>query len=327
MKIYQSITGCTGVLSADINESHGSSAATASVTCRTSTLSIGDAISFDIGYTDDHAVIFSGFVKQIERQVPENTYTITAQDAMVRALDYFIAPDNPDEAFVRTNISSEALVGEVLALAGITNYSYQTTYYTLAVNGTEAKVSLIGCYDYCKSIADLIAWNLWADRDGTIQFRNRKPYVMTGDSQQPGDIADTSILTLTVATMEDIVHRVSEEDLRNRVVVWGGGEGSNYTASAVSPYLPAGFYKSILFSNAIIGNTEMAQKTADYNLALYNRLTTRASITALGDTTLQARTVITVVEATTGINQDAYVYGCQHRIDSSGYICSLELRL
>jgi len=324
--LYASVTGMTNIFDVSVTENHGAATSTAMITAKSTTLSLGDAIAVDIGYTTDHEVIFNGFVKQIERSVPDDVIVITASDELIKAVDFYVAPDDPNAPFSRSNIAAELLVRDVLALASITNYGYQSTSYTLAVGETAAEVKLISSYDYCKSIANLIAWNLWADRDGKVWFKNRKPYVMLGTSSQPGDVADVSILTLTDPSISSVTYTISERDLRNRVVVWGVDEVA-YTASAVSPYLPSGFYKTILFSNRIISNQEMAIKTADYNLALFNRLTSSLNVTVLGDTTLQARTVITFTSTELGLNQNAYVYGCQHRLAEDGYSCNLDLRL
>jgi hypothetical protein len=331
MKLYQSINGVSGVESIDVSETHSGSCSNASVVCQSTTLSIGDSLVIDAGYTDNHGTIFSGFVKQISYSIPEKMYTIQGQDAMIRAVDYFIAADTPDSTFKRSDIAAEELVEQVLELAGITSYDYQATYYVCAVNGTTAEVSLVTAYDYCRSIADLIAWNLWADRTGTIQFRNRKPYVMTGTSGQPGDVADSPIAVgisdepgnrnlLTITYTED------EGDLRNKIVVWGT-EGVSYTASASSPYLPSGFYKTILFSNTIIGNSDAAQKTANYNLALYNHLTKQVSVSVVGDYRFEARKTVNLYEEVLGIDQQAYIYSARHNWSKEGYICSMELRL
>ncbi len=324
--LFASISGVTDIFDVSVSESHSSSVTTAIVNAKSTTLDIGDAFAVDIGYLTDHEVIFNGFIKQIERTVPEDVITITASDELIKAVDFYIAPDDPDAPFSRSNIPAEYLVRDVLLLASISNYGYQETFYTLAVGETPAEVKLISSYDYCKSIANLIAWNLWADRDGKVWFKNRKPYVMDGLSSQPGDVADVSILTITDSEIHNIAYTVSERDLRNRVVVWGADD-IQYTASIASPHLPTGFYKTILFSNRIIDTTEMAIKTANYNLELFNRLNKSANVTVAGDTTLQARTVITLNETELGLNQDVYVFGCQHRLGDGGYTCSMDLRL
>lgn len=325
--LYATATNVTGILAVTINESHSATNTVATIEARGFSGTIGNSISIDLGYSDSHGTIFTGYVKSLEKNVPENIYTITASDVLVRASDFFIVPDSPTTAFSRTNISAEDLVEDVLDLAGITGVDSQATSYTLAVNGTVAEVKLISAYDYCKSIADLIAWHLWAGRDGTVHFRNRKPYVMDGNSGQPGDVADTKMSGKSVIDSNSIntVYRESEVDLRNKVVVWGK-EGITATASDSSPYLPSGFYKTVLFSSEIVDTQSMAEATADYNLYALNRLTREVTATVLGDYELEARKVIEVTLTGININENMYIYSANHTWSAGGYETSLVLR-
>jgi len=331
MKLYGTVTNCTSLINISISESHSSSTTTAIIVCESTTLSIGDSIQIDLGYVTDHDVIFTGYVKIIEQTVPDNIYTITATDVLIRAVDYFIVSANPDTPFSRQNIAAEDLVEDVLNLAGITNYTAQATSFTLAINSV-AEVNLISSYDYSKSIADIVAWHLWAGRDGTVYFKNRKPYVMTGASGQPGDVADTPISGVSITDIgsdKNILsfsYIKSETELRNRIVVQGG-IGIYAEASASSPYLPAGFYKTVLVANQIIDTQSIAEDSASYNLAMLNRLTKRISASVIGDHRLQARRTVDVDEQYTGIDEDCYIYACSHQWSSSGYTVQLELRL
>lgn len=329
MKIlYGTATNVTNLISASISESHSATNTVANIECESFSGTVGSQISIDIGYTDNHGVIFTGYVKSIEHNVPDNLYTIIASDILVRASDFFIVPDSPDTAFSRQNISAEDLVHDVLALSGLTSFDLQATSYTLAVNGTTAEVKLISSYDYCKSIADLVAWHLWADRNGVTHFRNRKPYVMTGTSGQPGDVADTPLSGKEINDTNSIsgVYRESEADLRNKVVVWGYN-GITATASAVSSYLPTGFYKTVLFSNQIIDSTSMANATATYNLALLNRLTKEVTAITVGDWELEARNTIDVNLSAVGINQEMYIFSADHSWSQGGYEVTLVLKV
>lgn len=277
-------------------------------------------------------VWFKGYVKQIEQTINGDPYTITCSDELIRAIDFFIVPDSPDSSFTRQNIAAETLVSDVLGLAGSFSYDYQATSYTLAVNGTTAEVKLVSSYDYCKSIADLLAWSFWADRDGVVNFKNRKPYVMSGTSGQVGDVADTAVSGLLInddvstSNILSMQYRYHERDLRNKIVVWGNN-GITSVASASSPYLPSGYYKTVLFSNTIIGSQDAADKTAEYNLTLLNRLTEEASVSLTGDYRYTARTAVNVDVALLSLDQVAYVYSVEHRWNKEGFISNLELRL
>lgn len=325
--LYATASNVTGILGITVNETHSATNTVATIECTGFTGNVGSDMVIDLGYTTSHGTIFTGYVKSIERNVPENLYSITASDKLIRACDFFIVPDSPTTAFTRTNISAEDLVEDVLELAGLLTVDSDPTSYTLAVNGTIAEVKLISSYDYCKSIADLIAWHLWAGRDGTIHFKNRKPYVMTGDSGQPQDVADVAMSgkLITETNSVNSVYRVSEVDLRNKVVVWGYGE-ITATASEESSWLPDDFYKTVLFSSEIVDTQEMANATAAYNLYALHRLTREITVAVEGDYELEARKVVHVELADLGINEDMYMFSTNHTWSAAGYETSLVLR-
>ena len=325
--LYGTATGMADILSMQVSTGHSFSTASAFVKCRTPSVGIGDQIEIDLGYDDYHTKIFQGFIKTITREVPDNVYTIVAKDDLIRAVDYFIVPTNPDDPFKRHNISAEDLVEDILNLASLTNFTFEATSFTFATkSGNDVEVKLVSAYDFCKMISDLLAWHLWADSSGLVHFENRKPYVMDGTSGQPGDITpDVSIGTLSDADILQFTYGESDRDLRNRVVVHGA-EGIYAEASAVSPYLPAGFYKSAALVSPIIDNQGMAQNAADYNLALFNNLTVSSTALVLGNPDYIARNVITVNELITGTTGDWYIFLAEHQWSKTGYVCNLELR-
>lgn len=327
MKLLKAaVTGCSSLETIQVVESHNSPTSTAVVECYNTSLELGDEIEIYLGYDGGaYDKVFTGHVKLIEYNVNTQAYTITCADILTRAVDYFFAPEDPEKPFERSNISAEALVGDILEECGITNYDYQETYFVIGINGTKVEVKLISAYDAIKSVADLIAWHLWADRDGVVHFRNRKPYIMYGNSGQPGDIADVDInYQINRANLDviDLKETVSEKNLRNRVIVWGSN-GVTATASSPSPHLPPNFYKTVLFSHPIISTAELAQKTANYNLALLNRLTYSLSVTLEGNPSLQSRKTVYVSDPQ--INRRYYIYECRHSWGPSGYITQLEL--
>jgi len=313
--LYKNVTGTTNPIAVHVSQSHGNAVAVASVRARSTTLSIGDSITVDVGYTSDHNVLFTGYVKRIERIIPDNIYTITAHDEMVRAIDYFIASTNPDAPFSRYRIQAEDLIRDLLALAGLTNYQGDTTNFTYAWT-TNAEINLVGCHEYCNGIADMLAWHLYADTTGKVYFIDRKPYVMGGDSALK-TISDPTILSVQKTT--------SDTDLRNRVLVYGSG-GVYAEAKAASPYLPTGFYKTAVLSSPIMDLQSSADKAASYNLTKWNRLTESLNLTVEGDADLIAREVVHVHQTSLGINSDWYIYSAEHNIDKSGYQIALTLR-
>ena len=70
----------------------------------------------------------------------------------------------------------------------------------------------------------------------------------------------------------------------------------------------------------------MADDSASYNLALYNRLTEAIRLDILGNPTIRARDTVNVEEWFTGITGNWFVYSCSHRMDESGgYTTQLRL--
>lgn len=329
---FCSVTGVTNVISASVVEAHNANTATATIEARSTTLKIGNLIVVRMGYSDGvSGVVFTGYVKQIEKNVPDRTVTIVANDILVRAIEYFIAPANPNDTIKRSNIQAEDLISELLGLCGLSLTSYSTTYFTLANTG-ELEVKLTSVFDYCNALANLLTWSLWADRSGNIYFKNRKPFPMYGTSGQPGDFADTYIAVGTITTTHALNFDYStlDRDLRNRIVVYGSGTQAE--ASAESPYLPAGFYKTaVIGAEMMLDSYEACLDTANYNLALYNRLTRNVSMIVRGDYRYEARKCIkvnaTAFTPVTLTTTDWYIYSCEHNYSSAGYICNLELRI
>ena len=90
-RAYCVADGFTQILNASLNSSHGSPTANAVIECIEFTKDIGDSVSIDLGYEDDHGVVFRGFIKNIERATPEDKYIVTCYDNSIRLLDFFIA--------------------------------------------------------------------------------------------------------------------------------------------------------------------------------------------------------------------------------------------
>jgi len=182
---------------------------------------------------------------------------------------------------------------------------------------TAVKAIKLGAYDYIKSLADIIAWSVYSDENGIIQFRDRKPYVMG---------SDTSSLTIDNDGTLSITRSVSDVDLRNRVVVYGGPNGVYAEASVASPYLPAGYFKSVVVATEVLDRQNYAQLAADYNLEKLNRLTTSLSMELVGNSNVACRDVITIQNTELSINSDWYVYSLEHNWGRDGYRMNAELR-
>ncbi len=327
--LYASIPGMSTLTAVNVSTQHQQSVSTATIQCQSTTKDIGDEINIDLGFNDSHGHVFKGFVKQIERTTPDNTYQITCHDIMSRAVDYFFVPDNPEAPFRRANILAEDLIEDVLREAGLTSFDFDNTFFTFAItDGVYAEVKLVSAYDYASGISDVIAWHLWADSVGTINLKNRKPYWMESggpESLQPGYVADTALKTLTDAVTIQANYTKHERDLRNRIVV-AGAPGISYTATAVSPYLPAGYYKSAALYWPILDDMEFATKAANYNLSLLNRLSVGLQLTIIGDYELSAHKAVHATIDKISIDDDFYIFYAEHNWSAKGYTTTLDLR-
>lgn len=310
------VTGVTNPISASVSSSHGNAVAVAIIKTESTTLSVGDSISVSMGYVGNVNQIFTGYVKRVERTYPDGIYNITAHDVLVRAADYFIASKNPENPLKYYRIDAEDLIGNLLSRAGLTNYVGDTTNFIYAWT-VEAEVNLVGTWDFCKQLADMLAWHIYAKPNGQIRFLDRKPYLMAGDTAQA---------TVTHPSIFSISKHTTMDNLRNRVVVYGAN-GIFAEAKSSSPYLPAGFYKTAVLSTFIIDRQDMAQTAANYNLNSWNRLTNGLNLTIEGDSSILAHNVIKIVDSEfLSLNSDWYVYSTEHKYDSAGYTTNMELR-
>lgn len=310
--LYASIDGFDGIHRVSVNMSHNAATTVATIEANERTSSIGDPVNITLGYTTDSSLMFSGYVKTTEYDDATNITSVAAQDALVRAVDFFIASNTPDNSFKRTNIKAEFLVRDLLSLSGLTGYFYDATSFTFATKGP-LEINLISVYDICKQIADILAWHIYAEVDGTIHFVDRKPYPMGSDSPV-ATIDYTKILSAKTGE--------SADDLRNRVVVYGKGSIAA-TAQATSPYLPSGFYKSTVLATEFIDSQSIAQQAANYNLNLLNRLTKTVRLTIEGDSSIKARQVYTIDAPAIGLDEDFYIYSASHNWSKDGYTVDL----
>ena len=313
-----SVTNTSNILSCSVTDSHVAPTSMAIIVAESTSLDIGDAITIVMGYVGDTFTAFTGFVKEIELKEPEMVYTITAANVLIRAVDFFIASSTPTNPFSRQNISAEDLVEDLLNLAGLTSFASDVSNFTFAIS-VPVEVNLTPCYDYCRFLGDIIAFNLYADNTGTVQFRNRRPYPVP---------ADASVYTITNARTVDANYEKTDRDIRNKIIVYGSGN-ITATASASSPYLPAGYYRTVVVAApGVIDTAAMASQSATYNLDLLNRLTQRMSITIAGKTGLQARTCVTVnLPDLSVVGSKWYIYSIEHNLSQQGYVTTLELRL
>lgn len=313
--LYADITGITTPISVDIIEGYRSFSRTCNINCASTTLTLGDSITVDLGYIDSHGLVFTGYVKEIQKATPDNTINISCFDELIKATDYFMVSDDPDEPFTRSNIDAADLVGELLAEASITNYTPVTTNFVF----TEPEFNLLSVTDAISQAANIIAYHVWADSTGEVFFADRRPYVMIGD---------TPSWTFTTGNNGNIItneYSRSDDDIRNRVVVYGN-DPIVAVASATSPYLPTDFYKTAVIASPLITEQGMADDSAAFNLELYNRLTKNVSCEALGDYRVHVNDIISVTEAHTTVSGYWFIYSISHAWSDAGYTMRMVLR-
>ncbi len=310
-------TNTSNIISVSYSDSHAAATSTATVVAEVTSLDIGDSVTVHIGYVGDTFKAITGYVKNIEYKEPERTYTISIANVLIRAVDFFIAATNPEEPFSRQNIDAEDLIGDLLELAGITNYSPENTSFTFAINNP-VEVNLTGCYDYCHFLANIIAFTLYADNDGVVHLINRRPYPV---GAEPADYTFNDLTEIIEAS-----YSKSDHDLRNKVIVYGTG-GIHAEASASSPYLPAGFYKTVVVAApGVIDSQSMAQQSCNYNLEILNRLTEKVTVTLEGTTGVVPRTIATITIPSLDVSGKWYVYAVEHNWSKAGYITTVECK-
>lgn len=313
-------SGMTNVQEATLREAMTQPSVQVQVVCTAHALSIGATVAaIDLGFASNHAVVLTnGVVKRIAYNRPTQLYTLTIQDSLIRAVDNFLASDDPDKPFMANNISGENLVRDLLANSTLTSYTSDATGMTFATQAP-APINLISAWDAINNVAKIAGFTTYADSTGQIHFSNRKPYVVGGD---------VSIYSIGVGngkTMMVFDYSESDDSLRNRVVVYGAN-GLHSTASASSPYLPANFYKSLVVGHELIDSQAQADLTGTVNLAFFNRLTSTCNLSAVGDPSLRARAIVDVTEPKFGLAADKFIInGATHRLSAQGYQVDLTL--
>lgn len=308
-------TGFEDVLGVEVTEGYKQPCARFSIETRSyGDYGLNDYLPINIGYDTSHAQIMYGFIDNITGTRRPGVYEVTGRDVLKRAIDHYIVTIDIENPWSRSNIKAEDLVRDLLLEAGITGYSGSPSAFTFGVS-CPAEFNLISSMDAIERICNIIAWRCYA-KDGTVYFQNIQP--------APSGAPTHYFTTGSSGNIISIQHEQSTDNLRNKVVVFGR-DGIYAEASAVSPYLPTGFYKTAIVSSELIDSQSMADDAATYNLNLYNRLTETCKIDVEGDATIRARTTVNVVESFTGISEDWFVYSLTHRFDNSGYFCSLHL--
>jgi len=316
--LYHDVPNCTGVLSIKVSESYNAACVQAQIECSSTSLTLGDSIDFDLGFVGSHGKAFEGYVRRIETNLPQMNTIITCEDVLSRAVDYFIAADNPEDPYKKFNISTEDLVEDLLSLCGITSFTSDVPLDVVwGTTSAGVELNLTTVWQALQMVTGALAWHIYADRDGTVHLTDDHPYKESGD---------TSSYTWTRANNDLLMasYEITTDDLRNRVVVYGLNN-IHATESASSSYLPAGFYKTAVIATQIIDSQSVANQTASLNLARFNRPTESVQIQIEGDYRVRPREFCTVVESYTGLSGDWFIFATEHSMTRQGYITNLTL--
>jgi len=304
------------ILSVEVTEGHKQAAAR--ITLELSDISgveLNHPITADFGYTSSHGNIFTGYIDAITETRMPGIYRLEGRDIVKRAMEHFIVTTDLENPWSRNNIPAENLVRDLLAEAGITNYSGDATSFTFGVS-CPAEFNLIAAWDAVTQVCNILAYNCYA-KNGTVYFKRVTPVP-----------AETATKTLTIGNSGNILteeYSRSTDNLRNKVVVFG--RPPIYAErSIVSPHLPSGFYKTAIVSSELIDLQSMADSSAEYNLALYNKLTESVSIEIAGDYTVRARDTVEIIEPFLSMYGDKwFVFSVSHNLSERGYITRLNL--
>ena len=304
------------IVSVEINEAYKQPAARFSMEVENiGSFGINDDITITLGYTGNTVQLFEGFIDTITSTRRPGIFEITGRDIIKFAQEHWIVTTNLDEPWSRSNISAENLVHDLLAEASVTDYSGDASGFTFGVSNP-AEFQLVSSWDAIERICNILAWRCYAE-NGTVYFQSLLP--------EPSGTPVASLRRGDSGEITQIGHESSTENLRNKVVVFGR-EGIYAEASEESPYLPEGFYKTAVVSSELIDTQSMADQSAIYNLAQYNRLTEIVRLDILGDPSIRARKTVNVREWFTGVKGDWFVYSCTHRVDENGgYTTQLHL--
>jgi len=319
--VYLAASGCSAVRHIDTDASYGKFSSSAIVECDATTLTMGDAITIDAGYTDQHQNIFEGYVAKIEYLRPDNLIRLTCYDRLILAANYFIVADDPEAPFQRNNILSFDLIKDLLALASplLTTDIYDDTSltFTWGTNDDGARFNLQSVADACNFIAQTTGNILYCGPSGHIHFSPRKPYAEAGD---------TSTHSFTSGSVSpniiDIQYSAATDKTRNVVKIFGKTPLSAQ-ASAPNSYLVVD--QTMVVASDMLDTDELCQGAADVNLELLNHLTESLDLTVIGDPSVRVLGIADVTDDFIGFSaRKVFLYKVAHNIDQkSGYYLSI----
>jgi len=281
---------------------------------RSSAFSLNDAVTIYAGFEDEGATLVTGaLVDTVTAEQPPGLYRIEGRDKLKKALDYFIVAASLDEAdFFNPRLdngstSPTAIIDDILDLCGLGSVTGSAAGWELGSATDGTPFQLISAWDAIQQVCSIGAWRVWVSAAGNIIFGPITTPVGDGGTLAVGD--DGEILSAAYSK--------SDDDLRNKIVAIGANGDYLATASAVSPYLPAGFYKTAVISTDLIGSQSAADATAAANLTALNRLTERTTLECTG-VGVELYNTVGVTEPFTSA-PGGMITSVTHTIDNNGY--------
>lgn len=312
-KLYMTATGCSGIISIQTETSHSTISANCSIECTGTNLDLSDEVTIDAGYSDNHGILFHGYVKKIERMTPDKIYKVTVHDPLIRAVDYFIASDDPENPLTYHNILDRDLINAILGEAGLPNVvSPQVSpTFSMGTNPDGAKFNLQSAADVLQFMCSITGRLIYADNAGDIYYVDRKPYVDTGDTPTLTFIGGNG------GNIIDATYEKTNDRIRNVVKVYGKTP-LTARASASSPYLVVD--QTSVIAHELLDTPEICNATANINLSLLNRLQESYELTLEGDPNIQARKCATITDSFLGVaSRPIYLYRVGHNLSEAGY--------
>ncbi len=303
----------------EVTEDFNAACTRFSITTNTSGFEVNDEVDIVMGFVDDNATFINGgFVDSVTAERPPGVYRIEGRDKLKKAVDFFIVAASLDDAdFFNPRLDNGSttphdIVDDILAECGLTGLDFWSGGGGWTIGNAEdgTPFQLVSAWDAIQQVSEIGVWKVWAHPNGNIEFAQ----VLTDPGAPSGALTtgnDGNILSCSYSR--------SDDDLRNKVVAIGENGDYISTASAVSPFLPEGFYKTAVVSTDLIGSQAMADDSAAINLTRFNKLTERVDFEAEGNPNIHVQSTLTITEAFVGIAGDWFVYEVTHTIDGGGY--------
>jgi hypothetical protein len=285
-------------------------------------LDVGDSVGANIITPSGNTRMFSGTIKSVVRRRPDGSWEFTCEDVLAKAIEYWFTPSDLDVGWTRRNINHLDLTKDILKEATIPNLDViddwtPTGYPTFqfAVGPEPVKITVASAWDTIGWICAITGMHVYADVSSKVH--------MTRIWDEPGPIVHAYMSTGNAGNMKTLEYTRSDENLRNKVVVYGR-DNLYKVASGSSPYVPAGFWKTAIVSSTMIEGDAMAQEVADINLLRMNKLTEACIVDCIGNTSLDCRQTVNITDPKIGVSGNWFVSQIQHKVDpNSGYTCRL----